>query len=211
MKISNIADNSIDRDFLTLNKALEKLPENIEVKCFPEETFLNLPPAQQYIQLVLLKEQLREILNTTPEKEICFKLAIIDEEINHLLKQDHFSSEVPKIMHFVWIGKVNQVQIDYIQLLKLSNPNYQVKVWHDPEAYLVKTLNDRIKTFSEKTYNTPIERDKRYLNAVKRLQNEFFKFNQCFKSRALDQNINDWLVQKRVCRNTGISCYLQRK
>ncbi|EKT59872.1 TcdA/TcdB pore-forming domain-containing protein [Providencia sneebia] len=54
-------------------------------------------------------------------------------------------SEIPKNMHFIWLGNLGTIQQNYINAWQQTNPDYQIKVWYDPQALLAYELNKQIK------------------------------------------------------------------
>lgn len=80
--------------------------------------------------------------------------------------------QVPKILHFVWLGKLGGIQQDYIKLWGSINggqQGYKIKVWYDPQALLVHELGRQIKQFAVKS--TFIGEDD-YVDKVFQLQNQ---------------------------------------
>lgn len=49
---------------------------------------------------------------------------------------------IPEKLHFIWQGKLAAIQQDYINAWHQTNPDYQIKIWYDPQASLEKRYKD---------------------------------------------------------------------
>ncbi|BEL89689.1 TcdA/TcdB catalytic glycosyltransferase domain-containing protein [Serratia marcescens] len=56
-------------------------------------------------------------------------------------------SSVPNILHFVWIGDLNEVNTHYIDIWKKTNKDKQIFFWYDQDSSLCHLLNNAIRDF----------------------------------------------------------------
>lgn len=109
------------------------------------------------------------------------------EEINQLLLQNQqrnrelalmpeLRQEIPKKIHFVWLGKLGTIQQEYIRTWNEINKgeNYTTTIWYDQNALLVHELNKRIKAFAKKINQLNFTPDA-YANAVIVIQNQAYQ------------------------------------
>ncbi|HGM5560809.1 TPA: TcdA/TcdB catalytic glycosyltransferase domain-containing protein [Serratia marcescens] len=54
---------------------------------------------------------------------------------------------VPNILHFVWIGDLNEVNTHYIDIWKKTNKDKQIFFWYDQDSSLCHLLNNAIRDF----------------------------------------------------------------
>ncbi|EGY29542.1 Glycosyltransferase [Candidatus Regiella insecticola 5.15] len=109
------------------------------------------------------------------------------EEIKQLLAQNQqrnrelaimpeLRREIPKKIHFVWLGKLGTIQQEYIRAWNEINKgeNYTITIWYDKDALLVHELNKRIKAFAKKINQLNFTPDA-YANAVIVIQNQAYQ------------------------------------
>lgn len=85
------------------------------------------------------------------------------------LYKDEKIIRVPDIIHFVWIGDINQACMDYINIWKDSNKNKKIFLWCDQDKSLVHDFHESIKKHVQK----------------KNLDN-IYDFERVIKNRAFD-------------------------
>ncbi|MGQ6430440.1 TcdA/TcdB catalytic glycosyltransferase domain-containing protein, partial [Serratia sp. IR-2025] len=49
---------------------------------------------------------------------------------------------VPNILHFVWIGDLNEVNTHYIDIWRKTNKDKQIFFWYDKDSSLCHLLNN---------------------------------------------------------------------
>lgn len=54
---------------------------------------------------------------------------------------------VPNILHFVWIGDLNEVNTHYIDIWRKTNKDKQIFFWYDKDSSLCHLLNNAIQDF----------------------------------------------------------------
>ncbi|WP_171453967.1 TcdA/TcdB catalytic glycosyltransferase domain-containing protein [Serratia marcescens] len=79
-------------------------------------------------------------------------------------------SSVPGILHFIWIGDLNEVNTHYIDIWKKTNKDKQIFFWYDRDASLCHLLNNAIRDFvnAKKTKNK--------VNAELKIKNHAFNY-----------------------------------
>ncbi|MGQ6414877.1 TcdA/TcdB catalytic glycosyltransferase domain-containing protein, partial [Serratia sp. IR-2025] len=53
----------------------------------------------------------------------------------------------PNILHFVWIGDLNELNTHYIEIWRETNKDKEVFFWYDRNASLCNLLNSSIRDF----------------------------------------------------------------
>lgn len=76
---------------------------------------------------------------------------------------------VPDNLHFIWQGKFGAIQQDYINAWHQTNPDYQIKIWYDPQALLVHELRKQIEQFARQGQ---ILNESGYFDQILQLQNK---------------------------------------
>lgn len=56
-------------------------------------------------------------------------------------------SSVPNILHFIWVGDLNEVNTHYIDIWKKTNKDKQIFFWYDKATSLCHLLNNAIQDF----------------------------------------------------------------
>lgn len=56
-------------------------------------------------------------------------------------------SSVPNILHFIWIGDLNEINTHYIDIWKKTNKDKQILFWYDRDSSLCHLLNNAIRDF----------------------------------------------------------------
>lgn len=171
--------------FTHLQEALQRLPQTPDVKS----------EHKQLKWLVNLKIAIIEEAKKIQDLSIQENLNTALQQIDRVLIDRNLSTIVPKKIHFVWTGKLDPVQVDYAKIWQYFNPNYEIKIWHDKRAFLVKTLFQQLTDTAKATHPPSKVGELRYSNEVIRLQNEFFRFHKA-SADSLDQSIIDFLSQK---------------
>ncbi len=71
------------------------------------------------------------------------------------LKSPLLASEkpVPKLKHFIWLGRLGGIQQDYIGAMAKVDADYQTMLWYDPKALLAHELKQRIQAHSYASLN----------------------------------------------------------
>lgn len=105
----------------------------------------------------------------------------IQTALNHVLqKKQHLLTPVEKKIHFVWIGTLGSFQIAYMKTWAYYNPDYEIQLWHDPNALLSGILRQKIKLYAGTLQgignNIDVESTASiHVRAIIDLQNEFYK------------------------------------
>lgn len=109
------------------------------------------------------------------------------------------SCKVPKILHFVWLGRITKEQLSYINVWIKSNEDYQVILWEDRQSLAFTHYHRILSQISNGEVKNLIN-----------LQNEGFKYADNTKSKhsALKFLLKNKLIKKRqfsklkkTCRN----------
>ncbi|HHK8238735.1 TPA: TcdA/TcdB catalytic glycosyltransferase domain-containing protein, partial [Serratia marcescens] len=77
---------------------------------------------------------------------------------------------VPNILHFVWIGDLNEVNTHYIDIWRKTNKDKQIFFWYDKDSSLCHLLNNAIQDF----VNAKKIRDK--VRAELKIKNSAFNY-----------------------------------
>ncbi|MBV4460536.1 toxin [Pseudomonas sp. COR58] len=97
--------------------------------------------------LALLRQTLEPMRDSIPARQetdslspICEKIAAYETRVQNSLEQLRTpATEVPKVMHFVWLGGgVGEIQRDYLNLWKqvMEGRGYVLNLWYDSDALL---------------------------------------------------------------------------
>ncbi|AWK14456.1 hypothetical protein CCS41_08165 [Candidatus Fukatsuia symbiotica] len=78
-------------------------------------------------------------------------------------------TDVRKFLHFIWLGKLEAIQQDYITVWQKINPDYEIKIWYDSTALLAHELDKQIKSFVAREL---IVGEEAYLQRVTELKNQ---------------------------------------
>ncbi|EFL91849.1 toxin A [Candidatus Regiella insecticola LSR1] len=86
---------------------------------------------------------------------------------------------IEKKIHFVWIGVLGSFQIAYMKTWAYYNPDYEIQLWHYPQALLCGILRQKIKLYAGTLQgignNIDIESTASiHVRAIIDLQNEFY-------------------------------------
>ncbi|MGQ6206971.1 TcdA/TcdB catalytic glycosyltransferase domain-containing protein, partial [Serratia sp. IR-2025] len=77
---------------------------------------------------------------------------------------------VPNILHFVWIGDLNEVNTHYIDIWKKTNKDKQIFFWYDQDSSLCHLLNNAIRDF------VSVKKIKNKVKAELKIKNQAFKY-----------------------------------
>lgn len=77
---------------------------------------------------------------------------------------------VPNILHFVWIGDLNEVNTHYIDIWKKTNKDKQIFFWYDQDSSLCHLLNNAIRDF------VSVKKIKNKDKAELKIKNHAFKY-----------------------------------
>lgn len=117
--------------------------------------------------------------------------------------------EVPKKIHFVWLGKLGAIQQDYIRTWQQINRDYQITVWYDPQALLANELGKQIKNFAAQKL---IVGKKSYFNKIIQLQNNAYEFiSQAMeiKGDTFDQAAKEFMITKLNCSDEKLESIIK--
>lgn len=117
--------------------------------------------------------------------------------------------EVTKKINFVWLGKLGSIQQDYIRVWKKINPDYQVTIWYDPQAFLAHELGKQIKSFAAQKL---IVGKKSYFNKVIQLQNnahEFISQAMEIEGSTFDQAAKEFMITKLNCSDENLDAIIK--
>ncbi|MCW2257962.1 DNA repair exonuclease SbcCD nuclease subunit [Providencia alcalifaciens] len=93
--------------------------------------------------------------------------------LNEALETYTIRSEgVPENLHFIWQGKLGAIQQNYINAWHQTNPNYQIKIWYDPQALLVHELRKQIEQFA---HHGQMLNERGYFEQILQLQNKAYQ------------------------------------
>ncbi|BEO42315.1 hypothetical protein SMQE13_16660 [Serratia marcescens] len=79
-------------------------------------------------------------------------------------------SSVPNILHFIWIGDLNEVNTHYIDIWKKTNKDKQIFFWYDKDSSLCHLLNNAIRDFVN------AKKIKNKIKAELEIKNNAFKY-----------------------------------
>lgn len=79
-------------------------------------------------------------------------------------------SSVPNILHFIWIGDLNDVNTHYIDIWKKTNKDKQIFFWCDQDSSLCHLLNNAIREFVN------VKKIKNKIKAELKIKNSAFKY-----------------------------------
>src|SRR5471030_3029429 len=106
----------------------------------------------------------------------------------------HGKIHVPNVIHFVWVGDTNRVNMEYIDIWKKTNKDKEVYFWHDEHASLCNLLHDAIREYvllNDFDNNVHAEiwmKNKAFNYIFPKLKDRFY-FNDLVVNFLLDNNI----------------------
>ncbi|KXJ01391.1 hypothetical protein AN414_21750 [Serratia marcescens] len=100
---------------------------------------------------------------------------------------------VPNILHFVWIGDLNEVNTHYIDIWRKTNKDKQIFFWYDKDSSLCHLLNNAIQDF----VNAKKIRDK--VRAELKIKNSAFNYiyQRINEGFSFDELVIDFLIKMR--------------
>lgn len=131
----------LDDYLLTNRPSIEQAGDVFEIEDGPTSSKM---PAHSYIPIVK-----GSVFNVTDDINDCHKPRGIPKVIGHTrevieVKDNPNANEIPKIIHFIWLGKDNLSifsMFNIINNVKL-NPKYEIKLWSDnPERTKSQFIN----------------------------------------------------------------------
>lgn len=136
-------------------------------------------------------EMFNEWLNTNEEKKIINYIKM--ENSNHSYRHMHDLKEVPNRIHFIWLGSIDLVSLEYLHIWKKNGAN--VTLWVDSQTKYNTILPQIINRVMEK-----------YDIGLIKAQNVFFKFSRSINAFSLDEAILKYVEMYLPC----IRCNLAR-
>ena len=120
----------------------------------------------------------KRLAGAATHEDILSVFATIDRQITARITA--LTVEVPKNINFVWIGRIGQVQKEYMELWAKVNEEYTTSLWFDSGALLSHEFSKRIKEFAaaisqNPTANVDNMKVHKYTTVLE-LQNEAYAF-----------------------------------
>ncbi len=116
----------------------------------------------KYNKLVELSSAIKEFMVANPTSPRVVGLKRFGTELGvelGVLLTEYDEKEIPKNLNFIWIGgEPGNAEIDYVDVWKKVNKDYEVKFWFDSEALLINYLK---KTVFQKCSGETIEEMKK--------------------------------------------------
>lgn len=135
---------------------------------------------QELCLLASLQTELERILlskHNMINLELKLKIQIA---LDHVLqKKPRLLTPLEKKIHFVWIGKLGELQIAYMKTWVYYNPDYEIQLWYDSQALLCGVLRQKIKLYAGTLLGIGNNIDAKgttstNIKAIIDLQNEFY-------------------------------------
>lgn len=98
--------------------------------------------------------------------------------------------KVPDLLHFVWIGNVDDLCLDYIRIWEMFNQDKKIYLWLDRDSSLCSFLHDNIEIFCGKDN----------VEKILKMRNEAFEY--IYNHLKPDINFNDLVIDFLI--NYGI-------
>ncbi|HIE4801889.1 TPA: TcdA/TcdB catalytic glycosyltransferase domain-containing protein [Serratia marcescens] len=101
---------------------------------------------------------------------------------------------VPNILHFVWIGDLNEVNTHYIDIWKKANRDKEIFFWHEKGSSLCHLLNNAIQDFvNAKKINNKV-------NAELKIKNSAFDYiyPKIKEGFSFDELVIDFLIKNDI-------------
>ncbi|HID8433781.1 TPA: TcdA/TcdB catalytic glycosyltransferase domain-containing protein [Serratia marcescens] len=101
---------------------------------------------------------------------------------------------VPNILHFVWIGDLNEVNTHYIDIWKKTNKDKQIFFWYDKDSSLCHLLNNAIQDFVN------AKKIKNKASAELKIKNSAFNYiyHKIKKGFSFDELVIDFLIKNEI-------------
>lgn len=185
-----------------LSALMAKMPHNNILRNLIQQ-YKNQAPAQDLTNYEFeLLVKIITALDAMPEH-----LKIAKDQIISTIKirQTSLSSPPPKKIHFCWLGKPGDIQLDYIRQWIKTHPTYEVNLWYDKEAILSRELFMQILKIANADAAHHITSrevivDTIVINKIIELQN---KSHQDIKQRMSDGESFDTSAMKFMVENCG--------
>lgn len=114
----------------------------IDSKIAYEKIIPAIPPKKEMTLLLRMINNLYQnivVFNKNKER--------IDNNESRKLLLSHFEVIMQLVyekLYFIYLGKIELIQQEYINLWIANNPNYKIKIWTDNNAYYAHELFSRI-------------------------------------------------------------------
>ena len=134
--------------------------------------------ALRYHELVQIRDQLAGLFHSPQSMGAATDLEVLGRMYRHVDNAvSNIQDVVPKNLHFLWLGRLGQIQVEYIDAWVARNRDYAISLWYDENAVLSHELSRQIKkkayasTF-DPTSTAPGENGIRISEKILVLQNE---------------------------------------
>ncbi|MCG8563569.1 MAG: hypothetical protein MI747_00635, partial [Desulfobacterales bacterium] len=134
-------------------------------------------PAAEFYRISQLRNKVSELYHAPKVQFLNSDKPAIQKYYNFLDRERTATMDVvPEELHFLWLGKLGQIQVEYIDAWMEKNPEYSVSLWYDEEAVLSYELSRQIKNRAYGIESDPTlpasANQKRISQKVIELQNE---------------------------------------
>lgn len=131
---------------LNLSFLIAKLTGQANLRSLVQQYTSLLPAEERSSKEFALLLKLTRALHSISDEYVDVKQAILTS-IKH--RQALLASPPPKIIHFIWLGPLGDIQLDYIRQWVKTCPDYQINLWYDKHALLSRELFLRIKYIAD--------------------------------------------------------------
>ena len=99
---------------------------------------------------------------------------------------------VPNILHFIWIGDLNEVNTHYVDIWKKTNKDKQIFFWYDKDASLCHLLNNAIRDF--------VNAEKNKFKVELKIKNHAFNYiyPKIMEGFSFDELVVEFLIKNEI-------------
>ncbi|HHK5723630.1 TPA: TcdA/TcdB catalytic glycosyltransferase domain-containing protein [Serratia marcescens] len=99
---------------------------------------------------------------------------------------------VPNILHFIWIGDLNEVNTHYVDIWKKTNKDKKIFFWYDKDASLCHLLNNAIRDF--------VNAEKNKFKVELKIKNHAFNYiyPKIMEGFSFDELVVEFLIKNEI-------------
>lgn len=99
---------------------------------------------------------------------------------------------VPNILHFIWIGDLNEVNTHYVDIWKKTNKDKQIFFWYDKDASLCHLLNNAIRDL--------VNAEKNKFKVELKIKNHAFNYiyPKIMEGFSFDELVVEFLIKNEI-------------
>ncbi|MEA9445502.1 TcdA/TcdB catalytic glycosyltransferase domain-containing protein [Candidatus Fukatsuia symbiotica] len=159
-------DNILYKNFIDAKEKYEIITPAVTTK---QEMILLLKMINSIYQSISIIYKNDTLLNNKSLKDLL------------LSRTERLMELVNKTLHFICLGKIEDIQREYINLWIQQNPDYNIKIWTDNTTYLARELSTYLqKQVSKEILNDPQKNHTALYNTFKKRiidwQNKAYKY-----------------------------------